>query len=179
MQTALYAPGLGYYSNGLQKFGAMPQSGSDFITAPELSPFFGQCLAAQAAQILAATGARHIYEFGAGSGALALQICEQLPQYSCGLERYFIIEVSAQLRARQQARLAHLGDRVRWLDAWPESMQGVVIGNEVLDAMPVKLLQRKNGVWHERGIALQGQSLIWQDRPTELRPPCEIAGEHD
>lgn len=179
MQTALYAPGLGYYTGGLQKFGQMPQSGSDFVTAPELSPLFGQCLAAQAAQVLSASNTRQIYEFGAGSGALALQICEHLAQIPYGLERYFIIEISSELRARQQERLKHLGDQVQWLDTLPPQMRGVVIGNEVLDAMPVKLLQRTGGVWHERGVSQQGDALIWHDRPTHLRPPCEIAGAHD
>jgi SAM-dependent MidA family methyltransferase len=177
MQAALYAPGLGYYTNGLPKLG--DQAGSDFVTAPELSPLFGQCLADQAAQVLQASGTKTIYEFGAGSGVLALQICEHLTQISSQLERYFIIEISSELRARQQERLKHLGDKVQWLDAWPAQMQGVVIGNEVLDAMPVKLLARIKGQWHERGVALEEGAFVWQDRPTTLRPPLEIAGEHD
>lgn len=179
MQTALYAPGLGYYTGGLRKFGQMPQSGSDFVTAPELSPLFGQCLGVQAVQALMATGTRNIYEFGAGSGALTLQICEHLAHVSYGFENYFIIEISSELRARQQERLKHLGARVQWLDALPSQMQGVVIGNEVLDAMPVKLLQRSAGVWHERGVVWQGDGFHWQDRPTDLRPPVSIAGAHD
>jgi SAM-dependent MidA family methyltransferase len=179
MQTALYAPGLGYYAGGLQKFGPMPSSGSDFVTAPELSPLFGQCLAAQAAQVMQATGARCIYEFGAGSGALALQICEHLAHISQGLELYFIIEISSELRARQQERLKHLGHKVVWLDALPQEMQGVVLGNEVLDAMPVKLLQRSSGVWHERGVVIHEAQFVWQDRPSPLRPPCEVQGPHD
>jgi SAM-dependent MidA family methyltransferase len=179
MQAALYTPGLGYYAGGLQKFGQMPCSGSDFVTGPELSPLFAQCLAAQAAQVMQATGARCIYEFGAGSGLLALQICEHLALISQNLEQYFILEISSELRARQQARLKHLGNQVVWLDALPQEMQGVVLGNEVLDAMPVKLLQRSKGVWHERGVAIQGEQFIWQDRLTSLRPPCEIQGTHD
>ncbi|MBS7808127.1 SAM-dependent methyltransferase [Variovorax sp. PCZ-1] len=177
MQAALYTPGLGYYTNGLPKLGS--EAGSDFVTAPELSPLFGQCIAAQAAQVLQATGTRSIYEFGAGSGILALQICEHLAQISCGLEHYFIIEISSELRARQQARLTHLGDKVQWLDALPAQMQGVVIGNEVLDAMPVKLLARIQGQWHERGVALESGQFVWQDHPTTLRPPLEPAGNHD
>ncbi len=201
MQTALYAPSLGYYTNGLPKFAStsdgQQSAGSDFITAPEISPLFGQCIAAQAAQVLQATNTQTIYEFGAGSGALALQICEHLSHISCRLERYFIVEISSELRARQRDLLQHLGDKVQWLDAWPEQMQGVVIGNEVLDAMPVKLLSRVQGTWHERGIALAKDapsialrnssqdlrttppSFVWQDRPTTLRPPLEIDGEHD
>jgi SAM-dependent MidA family methyltransferase len=177
MHAALYAPGLGYYTNGLPKLGS--GAGSDFITAPEITPLFGQCLAEQAAQVLQATGTQTIYEFGAGSGILALQICEHLGALSCRLERYFIIEISSELRARQQERLKHLDQQVQWLDAWPEQMQGVVIGNEVLDAMPVKLLARLQGQWHERGVAFEGQSFIWQDRPTALRPPLLPSGEHD
>jgi SAM-dependent MidA family methyltransferase len=183
MQAALYAPGMGYYSGGLQKFGQMPHTGksqgSDFVTAPELSPLFGQCLADQAAQVLQATGTDCIYEFGAGSGALALQICEQIALHSCRLEQYFIIEISAELRARQQEYLKHLGNKIVWLDALPEQMQGVILGNEVLDAMPVKLLQRTAGVWHERGVTLTENQFAWQDRPTDLRPPLDIQGVHD
>jgi SAM-dependent MidA family methyltransferase len=177
MQAALYAPGLGYYTNGLPKLGS--GAGSDFVTAPEISPLFGQCLADQAAQVLQATDTQTIYEFGAGSGTLALQICEHLAHIPCRLEHYFIIEISSELRARQQERLKHLGQQVQWLDAWPEQMKGVVIGNEVLDAMPVKLLARVQGQWFERGVAFEEQSFVWQDRPTALRPPLEPAGEHD
>jgi SAM-dependent MidA family methyltransferase len=177
MQAALYAPSFGYYTNGLPKLGSA--AGSDFVTAPELSPLFGQCLADQAAQVLQASGTDTIYEFGAGSGILALQICEHLVQISCRLERYFIVEISSELRARQQERLKHLGDQVQWLDAWPTQMQGVVIGNEVLDAMSVKLITRIKGQWHERGVAFEDGAFVWQDRPTTVRPPVEIAGEHD
>lgn len=179
MHEALYAPGLGYYANGSQKFGLLPTSGSDFVTAPELSPLFGKCVGAQVAQALQASGTHHVVEFGAGTGALALQICELLVLLNIGLEHYFIVEVSSSLRQRQQEKLAHLGNRVQWLDALPEQIQGVVVGNEVLDAMPVKLLLRQQGVWHERGVVARGSGLAWQDRPTDLRPPLEIAGPHD
>jgi SAM-dependent MidA family methyltransferase len=189
MHAALYTPGLGYYTNGSPKFGLMPprrrsdgseQPGSDFVTAPELSPLFGACVGEQVAQALKATGTRCVYEFGGGTGAMALQICELLAQSSIGLEHYFIIEVSSELRARQQATLARFGSQVQWLDALPEHMEGVIVGNEVLDAMPVKLLVRSQGVWHERGVVLQADStLAWQDRPTTLRPPLALAGNHD
>lgn len=183
MQAALYAPGLGYYAGGLQKFGLMPhlgkEQGSDFVTAPELSPLFGQCLADQAAQVLQATHTDCIYEFGAGSGALALHICEHLALISQRLEHYFIIEIASELRARQQEHLKHLGSKIVWLDALPEQMQGVILGNEVLDAMPVKLLQRTAGVWHERGVSISEGGFTWQDRPTDLRPPLDIQGIHD
>jgi SAM-dependent MidA family methyltransferase len=181
MQAALYAPGLGYYTNGLPKLGSATKhvAGSDFITAPEISPLFGQCLAIQAAQVLRATNTHTIYEFGAGSGILALQICERLAQIGYALERYFIIEISSELRERQRELLKPLGAQVEWLDAWPEQMQGVIIGNEVLDAMPVKLLARSKGQWSERGVIHEGDAFAWEDRPTALRPPMEIVGEHD
>ena len=159
MAEALYAPGLGYYSGGRRIFGLGPGSGSDFVTAPELSPFFGRALAVQVREALTASGSERVYEFGAGTGALAEQLLEALDADDAdddGMLRvsvdYTIVELSAHLRERQQARLARFGSRVRWLDAWPETMEGVVVGNEVLDAMPVKLLQRSGGRWHERGV---------------------------
>ncbi len=179
MHDALYAPGLGYYTSGLQKLGALPSSGSDFVTAPELSPLFGQCLARQIAQVMEATGTAHVYEFGAGSGKLALQICEHFAHISSQLEHYFIIEISSELRARQQETLKAFAGQITWLDALPEQMHGVVIGNEVLDAMPVKLLHRVQGVWHERGVVISEAGFDWQDRPTDLRTPVHIEGQHD
>jgi SAM-dependent MidA family methyltransferase len=176
MAMALYEPGLGYYTNALQKFGAMPSSGSDFVTAPGMSPLFGQTLAVQVRQALQATGTDEIWEFGAGTGALALQLLDSLGD---DLARYTIIDLSGTLRARQADTLLKYADKVRWLDNWPKAIEGVVVGNEVLDAMPVHLLQRKDGVWHERGVVSAGQGFAWQDRPTDLRPPIDIEGEHD
>lgn len=173
MALALYAPGLGYYANTSRKFGSMPQSGSDFVTAPEMTPLFGATLAVQVAEALRQTGTREIVEFGAGSGALAKQLLQTLGGQ---VERYTIVELSASLRERQQQLLAPWPERVRWVGELPERIEAVVVGNEVLDAMPVKLLARKDGVWHERGV---DALLQWSDRPTELRPPLEIAGEHD
>jgi SAM-dependent MidA family methyltransferase len=159
MAEALYAPGLGYYSGGRRIFGLGPEGGSDFVTAPELSPFFGRALAVQLREALAASATGRIYEFGAGTGALAEQILEAMDADDAdddGVLRvpvdYTIVELSGHLRERQQARLARFAPRVRWLDAWPAAIEGVVVGNEVLDAMPVKLLHRSNGRWHERGI---------------------------
>ena len=176
MAMALYEPGLGYYTNALQKFGAMPSSGSDFVTAPGISPLFGQTLAVQVRQALQATGTDEIWEFGAGTGALALQLLDSLGD---DLARYTIIDLSGTLRARQAETLLKYADKVRWLDNWPKAIEGVVVGNEVLDAMPVQLLQRTDGVWHERGVVSAGQGFAWQDRPTDLRPPIDIEGEHD
>jgi SAM-dependent MidA family methyltransferase len=162
MALALYAPGLGYYAQGHEVIGR------DFTTAPELSPLFGMTLASQVRQALQATGTTEVFEFGAGTGALAQQMIDALgSDVTC----YTIVDVSGALRARQQERLAPFGTRVRWLDAWPDTMQGVVIGNEVLDAMPVKLLHLSGTQWQERGVGVAGGCLTWVDRDTALRPP--------
>ena len=176
MALVLYAPGLGYYTSDLQKFGAMPDSGSDFVTAPGLSPLFGQTLAVQVGQALAQTATDEVFEFGAGTGALALQLLDALGDR---VRRYTIIDLSGTLRARQAQTLAAHAHKLRWLEAWPEVIEGVVVGNEVLDAMPVQLLARVDGVWHERGVVAQDEGLAWADRPTALRPPLDIGGEHD
>ena len=173
MALALYAPGLGYYANDTRKFGTMPSSGSDFATAPEMTPLFGASVAVQIAEALRATGSSEVWEFGAGSGALALQLLEALGDTIGG---YTIVDLSGSLRERQQQLLAKHGAMVRWVSELPDRFSGIVVGNEVLDAMPVKLLVRKGGVWHERGV---GTGLAWADRATELRPPIDIPGEHD
>ncbi len=190
MAQALYAPGMGYYTRGATVFGTVPQghtaadgravaAGSDFVTAPEMTPLFGQALARQVAQALQATGTEEIWEFGAGTGALALQLLDALAALGVTVRRYTIVDLSLPLRARQQATLqAHAGT-VRWVDALPDAMQGVVVGNEVLDAMPVKLLARVNGAWHERGVVCTEGGLGWADRATALRPPVEVEGAHD
>ncbi|MDH1474621.1 SAM-dependent methyltransferase [Comamonas thiooxydans] len=183
MELALYAPGLGYYANETAKFGAMPESGSDFVTAPEISPIFGQLVASQLREALQKTNTREIWEFGAGTGALALQILDELAAQGALPERYTIVDLSGTLRARQKLALAKYEHLVRWVDALPEAMEGVIIGNEVLDAMPVQLLQRTAGQWHERGVVFGAggdeAAFAWEDRPTELRPPVDIGGPHD
>ena len=190
MAEALYAPGLGYYCNGTPKLGAMPQglkdgqgvaqgAGSDFVTAPELSPLFGKALARQVAQALAQSGTDEVWEFGAGTGALALQIIEALKEMGVVLRRYRIVDLSGDLKARQQALLAPHAAVVEWVDRLHDTLRGVVVGNEVLDAMPVQLLQRTGGVWFERGVVWRDGTLAWEDRPTELRPPLEVEGDHD
>jgi len=194
MAQALYAPGLGYYASGATVFGGMPQglrnaagevvgAGSDFVTAPEITPLFGQALARQIAQAMEATGTDEIWEFGAGTGALALQILDALDVLGVPVRRYTIMDLSQPLKERQQVTLRrHLGT-VQWADALPDAIHGVVVGNEVLDAMPVKLLARVNGGWFERGVVWDAsnavQPLQWQDRPTGLRPPLDVPGEHD
>jgi SAM-dependent MidA family methyltransferase len=168
MATALYEPGLGYYAHGGRKFGWMPGSGSDFVTAPELSPLFGQTLAVQVRQALHATQVREVWEFGAGSGALAEQLLTHLGE-DC--QRYVIVELSAELRQRQQARLQPWGPQVVWANELPDQLAAVVVGNEVLDAMPVQLLHWTGTHWLERGVAWREAGLVFEDRPTALQPP--------
>jgi SAM-dependent MidA family methyltransferase len=180
MALALYAPEGGYYAGGLPKFGRMPASGSDFVTAPELSPLFGRSLAVQLAQALSATDTLDVWEFGAGTGALARQVLDALTaDERFESVRYHIVELSGSLRERQRETLqAHAG-RVTWADSWPARLEGVVVGNEVLDAMPVQLLHRVRGVWFERGVVSEGDGWAWANRPTTLRPPVEPEGPHD
>ena len=190
MELALYAPGLGYYTHGSTQFGRLPQglrqadgsvagAGSDFVTAPEMTPLFGYTLAQPVAQALQATGTYEIWEFGAGTGALALQLLTALQAMGQRVDRYTIVDLSDSLKARQRQTLqAHL-DVVHWASALPAQMQGVVLGNEVLDAMPVQLLARVGGQWHERGVVWHDGAWAWADRPTDLRPPLAVEGAHD
>ncbi len=178
MHAALYTPGLGYYTGdagGRRIFGASAASGSDFTTAPEMSPYFGRSVAVQLRQLLEAVDGHSIWEFGAGSGALAEQLLDALGER---VRRYTIIDVSGSLQARQAERLARFGHRVRWASALPDTFDaGVIVGNEVLDAMPVKRLAFDGTAWFERGVSLDeglgtDGTLIEADQPTTLRPPC-------
>jgi len=141
MREALYAPGLGYYAAGLPKFG--PEG--DFVTAPEVSPLFGRTLARQVAEGLEAVPDGSVLEFGAGSGALAVELLLELERLGWLPERYLILDLSVSLRAAQRERIErhalHLLERVEWIDAWPEGFRGVMVGNEVLDALPLRLLE--------------------------------------
>lgn len=139
MDLALYAPGLGYYRAGTRKFGP----DGDFVTAPELSPLFSRCLARQCRQILEQIGGGAIIELGAGTGIMAADILRELQILAALPERYAILETSGELRQRQRQTLAKrtpdLLERVVWLDTLPEpGLQGIVLGNEVLDALPVE-----------------------------------------
>lgn len=168
MDHALYAPGMGYYSGGARKFG----SAGDFVTAPELCPIFGQTLAAQVAQILAVSTPQ-IIELGAGSGRLAADLLLELERRGALPERYGILDLSGELRARQHATIAqhapHLLARVHWLDRLPEHFEGLVLGNELLDAMPVHLVVwRKEGIF-ERGVVYENGVFAWCDRPAQGR----------
>jgi SAM-dependent MidA family methyltransferase len=164
MELALYAPGLGYYSAGSGKFG----EAGDFVTAPELSPLFSRCLARQCAEVLSAIDGGDILEFGAGSGVMAADILIELASMNCLPEHYFILELSADLRQRQQQSIAEkvpqLAERVVWLDALPETdFRGVVLANEVLDAMPVHRFVIHNGEPHELCVVWNGKSLVLEE----------------
>ena len=170
MELALYAPGLGYYAGGAQKFGG-PGSGGDFVTAPELTPLYGQALARQVAQVLAASGPTLI-EAGAGSGRLAADLLTALAALDSAPERYLILELSGELRARQQATLAErapgLASRVEWLDELPDRFSGCLVGNEVLDAMPTHLLRwEPAGDVFESGVGAADRHLVAAERPAE------------
>ena len=169
MELALYAPGLGYYSAGSHKLGRH----GDFVTAPELTPLFAQTVARQIAQLLPQT-AGTLLEFGAGSGRLAADLLQALEALNTLPTRLLIVEISPDLIERQHATLAHavphLLSRIEWLSTLPEHIDGVVIGNEVLDAMPCELVRRDaDGQLWRRGICANEQGLAWQDRP--LRDP--------
>ena len=166
MELALYAPGLGYYSAGASKFGAE----GDFVTAPEMTPLFGQTLARQVMDILQQTGGS-ILELGAGRGRLAAAMLEEMQRAGTLPEQYLILEVSADLKSVQQAYLqsvlpADLYAKLVWLDALPDGFTGVVVANEVLDAVPVHLVRRQNGAWQEMGVGLDTQGMLeMQPRP--------------
>jgi SAM-dependent MidA family methyltransferase len=152
MELALYAPGLGYYAAGATKLGPA----GDFTTAPEMTPLFGQSLAVQVAAILAVTARREIVELGAGGGRLAADLLSALAARDALPSRYAILEPSPDLRERQRATIArdaapHL-TRVSWLDTLPAAIDGAVVANEVLDAIPVHLVVRRAGAWRERGV---------------------------
>ena len=158
MQMALYQPGLGYYSASLPKFGAE----GDFVTAPEISPLFGYCLARQAAALIDQGCVAEILEFGAGSGKLCAQVLEALP----ALSRYRILDLSADLRARQKQYLeqrlsAELFRKIEWLERLPQEFDGIVLANEVLDAMPVNVLCKQDD-WQELGVTYRGRGFEWQ-----------------
>jgi len=171
MAQALYAPGLGYYAAGNVKLAdgeddAKAPAG-DFVTAPQLTPLFARTVARQVAQVLRQTQTQAVLEFGAGTGALAEGVLRELDAQGLDQTQYLILEVSADLRARQAERLAAFGDRVQWLDALPNAFAGCVLANEVLDAMPVSLFcWSQDGAVMERGVALDAQQhFVWSDRP--------------
>jgi len=166
MDAALYAPGLGYYSAGAQKFGA----GGDFITAPEVSPLFGACVARQCAEILRAIGGGSILEIGAGSGRLAADILLRLETLGTLPAHYWILDISADLRERQRRHLAqcvpHLAERVHWLDEPPaEPFDGLILANEVLDALPVVRFRWYRDRVEELGVVIDAGRFAWGAKP--------------
>jgi SAM-dependent MidA family methyltransferase len=168
MEIALYAPGLGYYSAGARKFGP----GGDFVTAPELSPLFGACVARQCAGVLATLPQGEILEIGAGTGRFAADILERLESLDQLPRRYSILEISADLRERQHrllsARLPQLIDRVSWLDAPPEQeFNGLILANEVLDALPVRRFCWSQSGTLEVGVARHGAGFGWAGRAAD------------
>ncbi|HKW81873.1 MAG TPA: SAM-dependent methyltransferase, partial [Casimicrobiaceae bacterium] len=159
------APGLGYYSAGSRKFGA----GGDFVTAPEMTPLFGVALATQAAEIISRLQAADVIELGPGSGRLATDLLGALGARDALPQRYRLLEVSADLAARQReclaARVPGLLSRVEWIERLPVRWRGVLIANEVLDAVPPHLIVRKNSTWFERGVSWVDGRLSLADRP--------------
>lgn len=168
MERALYAPGLGYYSGGAAKFGGA----GDFVTAPEISPLFGWALARQAAQILESLpNGGDLLEFGAGTGRLACDLLSGLEELDALPGRYCILELSGELRQRQRQSLERLApalaSRVEWLDRLPDAFEGLMLANEVLDAMPVHRVVWRNAGLFERGVAAGtpgSGAFAWSDR---------------
>ncbi|UCV22904.1 MULTISPECIES: class I SAM-dependent methyltransferase [Azonexaceae] len=165
MEQLLYAPGLGYYTAGARKFGAA----GDFITSPEMTALFGQALARQVAQVMAAS-VPVVLEVGAGSGRLAADLLLALEKAEALPERYFILDLSADLRQRQQETIAaavpHLLSRVEWLDCLPEQFSGVVVANELLDAMPAHIVAWRDERIFERGVVVnEAGHFVWKEHP--------------
>jgi SAM-dependent MidA family methyltransferase len=168
MELALYAPGLGYYSGGAAKLG----KDGDFTTAPEITPLFGNTLARVAADLMAQSAPR-ILEFGAGTGKLAHDILTELQAMGVEIDSYAIVELSGELRGRQQETLRGF-PQASWLDAVPATFSGVVIGNEVLDAMPVNLVVKSGDRWLERGVGISDEGFIFSDRPCDASLVAQI-----
>jgi SAM-dependent MidA family methyltransferase len=171
MDLSLYTPGLGYYAGGAVKLG----KDGDFTTAPEISALFGATLAKFASDLFGGAPL-NILEFGAGTGKLAGDFLSAAAESGTKVANYQIVEVSSELRARQQRALANY-PQIEWLDAPPAAFTGLVIANEVLDAMPVPLLVRRHGRWLERGVALDGSDFRFVDRECEQGMAGQIPGE--
>lgn len=177
MQMALYTPGLGYYSGGAKKFGA----GGDFVTAPEISPLFAQTLARQAVQVIDETHG-DILELGAGTGKLAADLLLTLHELDKFPARYYILEVSAYLRQVQRDNLKKLlpetvFQRVMWLDSLPGEFVGLILGNEVLDAIPVHLVYQAEAELLERGVSFDN-GFVWQDKQLTSASLCDSVRDY-
>ena len=169
MELALYAPGLGYYSAGGVKIGR----GGDFTTAPEVSDLFSQCVARQVSEVLGQTGGSgSVLELGAGTGRMAASVLTTLASLDALPEQYAILEVSADLRDRQRARIeqlpVELRQRVTWLDALPSKpLRGVILANEVLDALPCQRIVIRGGEAHELGVGFEAERFVEREAPEE------------
>jgi len=176
MQLALYAPGLGYYSAGATRFGPA----GDFVTAPELGPQLAQAIAAVAEQLFASLGKAEILELGAGSGALAADLLAACQARDCLPDRYRILEVSADLRNAQHRRLTaqvpELLGRVEWLDALPSSVDGLVVANEVMDALPCSRFEVRDAVPRPLGVAAVADGFDWAIAPADRDIDPRLAG---
>jgi SAM-dependent MidA family methyltransferase len=176
MEMALYEPGLGYYAAGATKFGIA----GDFTTAPEMSALFGRTLARQTQQVLQETGG-DVLEIGAGRGKLAADLLLELEKLGTLPTRYRILELSADLKERQfdtlTTRAPHLARRVQWLDRLPDAFTGVVLGNEVLDAMPIHIVTHRDGQMLERGATTTADGFAWSERPCESPVLRRVADE--
>lgn len=165
MELALYAPGLGYYSAGSHKLGAA----GDFVTAPEISPLFGRTLARPCAELLAALGGGEVLEVGAGTGRMAADVLAEMHRLGTMPERYLILELSAELRERQaltlQQSVPELAARVHWLEHLPERFQGVILANELLDALPVHLFWIEGRTAHELYVSQGNGEFSWRSGP--------------
>ncbi|QWC96673.1 SAM-dependent methyltransferase [Polynucleobacter paneuropaeus] len=181
MQMALYEPGMGYYSAGAHKLGA----GGDFTTAPELSPLFGAAIANTLLPVLEGLKSKglvsKILEFGAGTGKLAEAILNRLHELGFSLDAYEIIEISPDLASRQQLRLSHLitdqgsSTACRWLDTLPQDYDGVIIANEVIDAIPCDVIIFENGFWYWRGVTSENTQFVWKTgKPVDQNELPEI-----
>jgi len=166
MHHALFDATQGYYMRDTYKFGAR----GDFITAPEISDLFGRTVARQCAQILELTDGS-ILELGGGSGVLGSDILSELDRIDCALNEYLLFEPSAALTEQQKDRIARLApkikNKVRWVSELPRNFNGVILANEVFDALPVHILSLNAAGWEERGVMIENDSLTWQNRPIE------------
>ncbi len=180
MELALYAPGLGYYTSGKPKFGKQ----GDFITAPELGPLFARCLARPCQSLLAELGGGDILEAGAGSGVLAADLLLELESLDHLPQRYFILELSADLRARQtetiKRQAPHLFERMGWLTKLPGNFRGLVLANELLDAMPVTRFKVTETDINELYVGWENEHFVWREKPAGVSvrvrvEPLELA----
>ncbi len=168
MEMALYEPGMGYYSAGAHKLGA----GGDFTTAPELSPLFGAAICSTLLPVLEGFKQKglptQILEFGAGTGKLATSILTRLNDLGFYLDHYDIIEISPDLAQRQQEKIGGtvqqlgLKTQCNWLTKLPENFKGIMLANEVIDAIPCDAIIYQNGFWYWYGVAFENGKLIWQ-----------------